>query len=29
LKHVGLLPGPLSNVLRRQHTSDGYSMLKD
>jgi hypothetical protein len=29
LKHTGLLPGPLSDVLHRQLASDGYSMLKD
>jgi hypothetical protein len=29
LKHIGLLLGPLSDVLRRQHTSNGYSTLKD
>jgi hypothetical protein len=29
LKHAGLLAGPLSDVLRRQHTSDGYPTLKD
>jgi hypothetical protein len=29
LKHLRLQVGPLSNVLRRQHTSDGYSTLKD
>jgi hypothetical protein len=29
LKHVGLLAGPLHDVLHRQHMSDGYSMLKD
>jgi hypothetical protein len=29
LKHAGLLPGPLSDVLHIQHTPDGYSMLKD
>jgi hypothetical protein len=29
LKHVGLLPGPLRDVLHRQHTSNGYSTLKD
>jgi hypothetical protein len=29
LKHVGLPPGPLRDVLHRQHTSNGYSTLKD
>jgi hypothetical protein len=29
LKHTGLLPGPLSDILRRQHTSDEYLTLKD
>jgi hypothetical protein len=29
LKHAGLLAGPLCDVLHRQHTSDGYSTLKD
>jgi hypothetical protein len=29
LKHFRLLAGPLSDVLHRQHTSNGYSTLKD
>jgi hypothetical protein len=29
LKHIGLLLGPLSDVLHRQHTSNGYLTLKD
>jgi hypothetical protein len=29
LKNVGLLTGPLHDVLHRQYTSNGYSALKD
>jgi hypothetical protein len=29
LKHVGLLAGPLCDVLHRQHMSNGYLTLKD
>jgi hypothetical protein len=29
LKHLGLLAGPLSDVLHRKHMSNGYSTLKD
>jgi hypothetical protein len=29
LKHVGLLAGPLHDVLHRQYTSNGYSTLTD
>jgi hypothetical protein len=29
LKHLGLLVGPLRDVLHRQHMSNGYSTLKD
>jgi hypothetical protein len=29
LKHLGLLAGPLRDVLHRQHMSNGYSTLKD
>jgi hypothetical protein len=29
LKHVGLLAGPLRDVLHGQHMSNGYSTLKD
>jgi hypothetical protein len=29
LKHVRFLLGPFSDVLHRQHTSNGYSTLKD
>jgi hypothetical protein len=29
LKHLGLLAGPLLDVLHRQHMSNGYSTLKD
>jgi hypothetical protein len=29
LKHLRLLAGPLSDVLHRQHASNGYSTLKD
>jgi hypothetical protein len=29
LKHLRLQAGPLSDVLHRQYTSNGYSTLKD
>jgi hypothetical protein len=29
LKHVGLLAGPLHDVLHTQYTSNGYSTLTD
>jgi hypothetical protein len=29
LKHAGLLPGPLHDVLHRQHMSNGYSTPTD
>jgi hypothetical protein len=29
LKHVGLLVGPLHDVVHRQYTSNGYSTLTD
>jgi hypothetical protein len=29
LKHIGLLAGPLHDVLHRQHMSDEYSTLED
>jgi hypothetical protein len=29
LKHVGLLAGPLRDVLHTHHMSNGYSTLKD
>jgi hypothetical protein len=29
LKHVGLLAGPLHDVLHRKYTSNGYSTLTD
>jgi hypothetical protein len=29
LKHIGLLAGPLHDVLHKQHMSDEYSTLED